>query len=325
MNTAQLLHRRSTPATRTRPFQIAPSDAPPIEPASPSGTGPEDTPRRPRDATSLIVALAVAAVATLIVAAVVIAATRDDTRERELAERVAGLTQERDAALADIVAVDAELADVRRQLTDALAGSDDLSGRVEALQGRVAALTEERDALDATVDELTGQAATLAEALGDLRGQLTDMTDQRDAFADRFPLGSDVVGLGAYVGTWDVAATPIHCAGLSACGAVTTPGDLTITRTADGWLRGSIPGYVDGGFSRVGGALHLIAHSTTVVPAADGVPRQAAITLTLFPGGYDLDADGAVTVDSIDGVLTVEAPATATAPAVVAYYEVSLG
>ena len=262
------------------------------------------------------------------------------TEERDAAQsQIATLTQERDDAVVEIEKIDAELVNVRRELQAAQNSNDDAADRVAELRSEIATLTSQRaeaiasadslavtiDGLETTVSGLEARAEVLDAALRTANGRVTAAVAERDALAKLFPITFDASLVDrAMPGTYRADLAQIHCSGLTSCGTVPSLDKLSISRTAEGVLMLDAPGYTNGGLSRTGGALHLVSHSTTAVPACDGVARTAEITMTLFPGAYAIGADGAASVVGVGGVLTVEAPASGACPAGLAFYGVDL-
>lgn len=288
--------------------------------------------RWPRGGVVLVALLAIAAVLGAVGTAVGFASGDDGATERELRGQVATLGSERADAIDALVVLEGDLASVRQDLLAAQAGQEDLAGQVGVLEARLASLTEQRDAARSTVDALDAEltlaqqdlAATQQELAVNQR-KLTDVTADRDAFARLFPLEfTPSIIAGDTAGVYQVDPDWVYCVGLANCGSTPSMSDLTIRTTAEGYLRANIPGFVEGGLFRADGALHLVADSTFAVPACAGVARTAGVTMTIFPGGYELGRDGSRTITELSAVITVEAPAVGTCPAVLAFASAGL-
>lgn len=283
--------------------------------------------------------LFVAAILLAVVVAVAAASSDDRAVEQQLRDQVAAVTAERDDALDAVEEIDGELATVRQQLEAAQTSNDELFDRSSELEAQVEALSSERDQALATIDELTATVDELEAAIADLEQQ-TDALDaavqtanqrvaaadaERDSLAKLFPITFDASLVGVdMVRTYAVGITKVHCTGSASCDTVPAIEELTITSAANGNLLVAIPQYVDGGLSQTGGALHMIAHSTTAVPRCGDDPRTAEVSMTIFPGSYRIDTDGARSVANVGGVMTIEAPAVADCPAALAFYAMVL-
>lgn len=336
MNMMHVLHR----GTRPRLLDAV-VPAPDFTPPTPGDVQPAATPPPwPAGARALVVVLVVAVVLGAIGTATGVVSRDDKSTARALREDVVALTVELDRAIDLIGDLDAQLTTVRLQLVDAEAANEALGLDVDALQTQIEALEGLRADALATIDELTAQRD---KALADTRSALTAADDraaelvtvrervaalvaQRDSLVALFPMKFDVsLGDVAVVGTYDVNTGQVFCTGLPTCGATRVLDDLKITKTSDGFLRASIAGFVEGGLFRADGALHLVADSTTAVPACDGTARTARIVMTAFPGGYQIAQDGTRKIVGLDGVITIEAPAVGTCPAVLAFYTTGSG
>lgn len=335
MNMTNVLHRRSHATGALRPS--TPDSLPPGQHPPAAGDGPPSP--WPTTAKVWVAILLVAAVLGAVGLALAAASSDDGSAERQLQDRVAELTTERNDALDAIDEIEAELATARQQLEAAQAGSDELTDRVAGLEARIAELSAQRAEALATVGELEATIDELELAVADLERQ-ADVLDaavktanqrvaaaaaERDALAKLFPMRFDASLVGVDMArTYGVGITQVHCAGLASCGTAPAIKELTIKGSPQGTLTVSIPQYVDGGLSRTGGALHMIAHSTTALPKCGGTARTAQVTMTLFPGSYSIADDGDRTVATVGGVMTVEAPATGDCPAALAFYNLVL-
>ncbi|MDW3215019.1 MAG: hypothetical protein R8G01_13530 [Ilumatobacteraceae bacterium] len=336
MNITNVLHRSRTgggDVTRvTRPVAPQPHASPPTVFSLERGTRSERAGRGRRDGSPwpkggvvLVALLAIAAVLGAVGTAAGFASGDDDSTERELRGQVATLTSERGAAIEAVAVLDAELVSLRELLFAAQGGADDLAGQVGTLQARVAALTDQRSTALASIDALDAELTLAQQELAATQQRLTDVTADRDRFARLFPMtfdaSLDAVDL---VGVHRVDATRIYCAGLTTCGAAPSISDVTIRSTPEGYLRANIPGLVEGGLFRADGALHLVADSNLAVPSCAGAARTASVTMTIFPGGVTAGRDGTSTITGLNAVITVEAPAVGTCPAVLAFSSAEL-
>ncbi len=338
MNMTSVLHRTSrSAATRHRRHPTSSTAPPSVQPrATAEGDGPRSW---PTSAKVLVAILVVAAVLGAVGVAAAVTSTDDGSTERQLQDRVASLTRERDEALDTAAKLDTELVTVRQQLQAAQVGNGELTDQVAELEARIETLTAQRAETSAAAAALTATVAELEATVADLE-RSADVLDaalqtadrrlaaaiaERDALAELFPMKFDASLVDVdMLGDHDVALAQVHCTGVSSCGKVPAIDELRISRTPQGWLWLVIPGYVEGGLSRTGGALHMVAHSTTALPSCAGVPRQAEITMTLFPGGYQIADDGDRAVVGVGAVMTVEAPAVGECPAALAFYSVEL-
>lgn len=324
MNMTSVLHRRhGNPAADL--LSTPPNLAPPA--SAPDAPAPAPWPTGAR----VVVAILALAALLLGTAAVLASGGDDSTSTDELLARIDSLTDERDDALRSIATLDDQIAALDDELFDALVDSGDLSDRVGELEARLAGLNAERAELAGTVDALTAardaalaEAQTNAAALDTAQRRLAEAIAERDALAELFPVRIDAPLDGASpVGTHRIKLSPMYCVGLPTCGTTPALADATISRTS-GNLRLAIPGFVEGGLYDADGALHLVAASTTAVPACDGTTRTATVVATFFPGGMTVTDDGTQTVTSLNAVITVEAPAAGGCPAGLAFSRAAL-
>ena len=342
MNMSSVLHRKSHSDVAERPSRRASGHPPPsIDPPGPGGDAPGPWPPGARAAVAI---MTVAFVLMSIVAAIAI--STDGSSSSELDDRIATLTAERDAALADVAAADGELATVRQELADGVAARGDLEQRLAAaiaerdqaaadveatsativdLERTVRGLEGEAESFTATIDELEGRAEMLDAALRTANGRLAAVTVERDALAGRFPIEIDAtLDEGRLIGDHDVVLKQVFCAGAATCGTLPGVDELTISRTDAGNLRLAVPGIVEGGLFRADGALHLVADSSSVFPACAGAARQANVTITLFAAGYTIGSSGSVGMDGVNAIVTFEAPPVGDCPAALAFYTARL-
>ena len=273
----------------------------PSSPASdrvPAGTPSDSPPARWPTGAKALVGFLVLLLVGAVVAAIALVAGGEST-EDELNDEVATLEQERDEARSAADELDDELA-------TAMADNSELTDRVEELNGAVAELEREAEL----------QAGDLTAA----SEQVTTLTAERDALAEQFPIRFDTsladVDL---VGDHELDLNEVLCQGLTSCGMLPSIDEITVSRTAEGWLRLTIPDYAEGGLLRADGALQMVVASTTALPACDGVERSAKVAMTLLPGTYEIAADGAIEVATVGAVLTFDAPAIGECPAALAY------
>ncbi len=335
MNITNVLHRSRTSggdvARTTRPMGAPPMASAPsvfsLERNTSSGghRGQRGGPRRSSGGVVLVALLALAAILGAIGTAVGFASRDDGSTERELRSQVATLASERGDAVDALAVLDGELASLRQQLIAAQDGAGGLADQVGVLEAQIASVSDQRDDAMASVDALDAELTLAQQELATTQQRLTDVSADRDAYARLFPMKFDPsVDVTNTAGVYKVDATRIYCAGLSSCGAAPSMSDLTIKTTTEGYLRASIPGVVEGGLFRADGALHLVADSTLAVPACAGTARTAGVTMTIFPGSLEVGRDGASTVTGLNAVITVEAPAVGTCPAVLAFSSAEL-
>lgn len=336
MNITNVLHRSKTGdvdvARTARPRRpiTPPSIAPPTATPSPTvyslerGTAGGGT-RWPKGGVVLVALLAIAAMLGAVGTAVGFASGDDGATERELRGQVATLTTERDDAVGELALLDGELVSLRQQLVAAQNGAEGLAGQVAALQARIDTLSDQRRAALDRVDALDADLTQVQQELAATQQRLTDVTADRDSFARLFPMTFDPsLDVADAAGVYRVDASRIYCAGLSTCGSAPSVSDVTIRTTPEGYLRANVPGLVEGGLFRADGALHLVADSTLAVPACNGTARTAGVTMTIFPGSVEVGRDGVAEVTGLNAVITVEAPAVGTCPAVLAFTSAEL-
>jgi len=341
MNMSSVLHR----GTNTNVVEQTPVTAPPTR-SAPNRPGDNRPDAWPAGAKVIVAILIAATVLGLIGSAIGLASGRDGANERQLRSSVASLTSERDDAVGQLADLDVELTSLQQRLQatqDDLDAQGDRNGvladRISALEGQIATVTDERAAaldravgLESRIGDLTGERDAalgsvdqLTASLATVQTRLAAVTAERDALAKLFPVTldrplADVITPGKY----GVKASEIYCAGLTSCGKAPVFADLTISKTTQGYLRLAAPQLAEGGLFRAAGALHLATGSKTAVPSCSGVARTATVAMTIFPGSYTVDAKGAATIAGLNAVATVEAPATGTCPAVLAFYSMTL-
>lgn len=321
MNITNVLHR-----SRTGDVDVAVSTGPATEPPRVYSLEHDPNGRWPRGAVVLVAVLSIAAVLGVVGSAALLSSGDDRTAERELRGQVAALTTQRAEALEDVAALDAELASVREQLADAREGADGLAGRVDVLELRIASLNEQRALAESSAAALAAELTSAQQELAAAQQRLSDVIAERDALAGLFPMeftpSLDAVDA---VGTYDVTAERIYCVGLTTCGSTPSMSDLTVRATPEGYLTANIPGLVQGGLFRADGAFHLVADSNLAVPSCTGVARTARVTMTIFPGSHGVARDGTDSVAGLNAVITVEAPAVGSCPAVLTFISAELG
>ncbi len=338
---------RHTPTTDREAAEPVPTPTPATTP--PPGTIAPSPPRHvpwPRNAKVLIAILAAAALIGSVGA--ILAVTGDDGTA-ELEDQIATLTVERD----ELAAQQTELTTERDELAAergefgariAVLDAELMAARADLtrLTGQVAMLEEERDTLQVELaaagslvtdlEEELGAAvsrtATLDERIAALDAEITALEiravtaeQARDELADLFPIAfATTVGDISLVGEWDVDLAEAYCDGFPTCGTAPAFDTLSIVETPQGWLRVEIDGVLDAGLYRVDGALYAIAPSTTAVPACDGSPRTATVSLTLYPHGVSVADDGTHRVTDLGISMLVQAPSTGSCPAGTSFY-----
>lgn len=329
MNMTNVLHRRKSAG--------APDPMPPVPGRESPSMRPPNTGHRPpaRWPASAWVIVALLTIVTVLaaVAAVVASSSADNgATERELVARIDSLTAERDDAVDAVGELDSEIASLNEELLDARSDGDGLTDRIVGLEARIASLTDERAEAVRTVDELIverdealAEADVLSAGLSTAHDRLSAAIADRDALAELFPIEFDASLDGAgLVGRHDVTLSSLYCSGLPSCGTAPNLDDATISSTSAGNLRLAIPNFVEGGLFAADGALHLVADSTTIVPACNGTARTADVVMTIFPGGYQITDDGARSAVGLNALITVETPAAAGCPAGLAFYRAAL-
>ncbi len=323
---------RTTPLP-TRGRESTPDQAPParLPPTTPHVTPPWP-PRAKLWVAVLLVAAVLGAVGT------VIGFTSGDdttTTTTELQATIDTLTAER----ADLVA---QTNDLQATIDTLTAERDGLVAQIADLDATIETRTDQRDGL---AIQLAGLETTLAERNAELatrtaerdalvrqiavletdlvaQTQLTStVVAERDALAKLFPIAVDTSLVGVdLVGTYDVALSRAYCEGFANCATLPSAGELTIRETPEGWLELVIHNFVTAGLYRVDGALYAIADSTTAVAACAGTARVARVAVTMYANALTVADDGTPQVAGLGASFTVQAPATATCPAGLAFY-----
>lgn len=246
----------------------------------------------------------------------------------ELQATIDSLDAERDAAVAQVTELEAtidtltadggatvaQVADLEAAVESLIAARDGLANEVIWLEATIAARTGQRDDLVAQVTDLESDLAAQTRLTG------TAVAD-RNAFADLFPIEFDAsiqdIDL---VDTYDVELSKAYCEGFTTCATLPSVDELTIRETPEGYLELVIDDYVTAGMYRVDGAFYAIADSTTAVAPCAGTARVARIATTLYGHGLSVADDGTPQVTDLGASLTVQAPATASCPAGLAFY-----
>jgi len=321
---------RTTPPS-TRGPASTPGQVPPVR--RPRAI-PHVTPPWPPRAKLWVVVLLVAAVLGAI-GTVIGFTSGDDTTTTELQATIDTLTAER----ADLVA---QTNDLQATIDTITAERDGLVAQIADLEATIETGTDQRDGL---VTQLAGLETTLAQRNAELvtrtaqrdslvrqiailetdlvaQTQLTStVVAERDALAKLFPIAADTSLVGVdLVGTYDVALSKAYCEGFANCATLPNAGELTIRETPEGWLELDIDNFMTAGLYRVDGALYAIADSTTAVAACAGTARVARVAVTMYGHGVSVADDGTSQVADLGASFTVQAPATATCPAGLAFY-----
>jgi hypothetical protein len=311
-----VLHRR----TKTAAVESRLPSAPDFVPPSLYPPDRDDGPRAPWPfgAKVLIAILIIAAVLGTVGTAIGFNSDGDESAERQLQDRIDSLTADRDNALDAVGQLDAELVTLRQRLQDAQAANDGLTDRVIELEDQIESLTVVRDEALSAADGLVAELATV-------RQRVTAAVAERDVLAKLFPIEVDSsLGDVAVVGKYDIKLSQVYCSGLSSCGKANLLDDPTIRKTADGFLRLDIPRFVEGGLFKADGALHMVADSTSAVPACAGTARASRVVMTILSSGFEIGRDGSADVAGLNAVITAEAPAVGSCPAALAFYTAEL-
>jgi uncharacterized protein YoxC len=276
-------------------------------------------------------------VAVLLVAAVlgavgtVIGFTSGDdtaTTPTELEATIDALTTER----ADLVA---QTNDLQATIDTLTAERDGLVAQISDLDATIETTADQRDGLaielagvEATLTNRTVQRDALVRRIAIVETDLVDQTQrtstvvaERDALATLFPIDFDASLVGVdLVGTYDVDLTRAYCEGFATCATLPPVDEFAIRATPEGWLELVIDDFVTAGLYRVDGALYAIADSTTAVAACAGTARVARVAVTMYANGLTVADDGTTQVTDLGASLTLQAPATSTCPAGLAFY-----
>ena len=246
----------------------------------------------------------------------------------ELDATIDSLTVERDQFAAQVTEQDATIDTLTADL-------DGVATEVVWLDATIVTRTDQRDDLAAQVTELDATIATLTSERDDLVTSVVDLESdlaaqtqltvtaaaERNALAQLFPITFDASLEGVdLVGTYDVELTKAYCEGFTTCTTPPSVDELTIRKTPEGYLELVIDDFVTAGMFRVDGALYAIADSTTAVSACAGTARVARVAVTLYAHGMNVADDGTQQVTDLGASLTVQAPATASCPAGLAFY-----
>jgi uncharacterized coiled-coil protein SlyX len=266
------------------------------------------------------VAIALLAVVAVIgIVGTVIGFARDaDAQElqRRIDTLVVGrdeLAAARDGALGEIQALDAQLAELRQRAEDLTRDGATQADQLTELRGVITETEQLRDTALAQVIQLEG---ALTEANASAERARADLA----AIRNRFPVRTGDLADADMAGSYRAQLAPAWCSTGGTCGRAPAISEMVIRRTNEGYLRLQIPGLVDAGLFRAGGALHAVADTSTTVASCDGKARTARVSVTVAPGEHTVAADGSVTVRSLSAVVTVDAPASAACSAAIAVY-----
>jgi hypothetical protein len=229
------------------------------------------------------------------------------TQTNDLQATIETLTAERDGLVAQIADLDATIETATDQ-------RDGLAVQLSGVEATLANRTVERDALVRRIAIL--ETDLVAQT------QLTStVVAERNALAKLFPIAFDASLVGVdLVGTYDVALTKAYCEGFATCATLPSVDELTIERTPEGYLELVIDDFVTAGLYRVDGALYAIADSFTAVAPCAATARVARVAVTIYGHGMSVADDGTPQVTDLGASFTVQAPATATCPAGLAFY-----
>jgi len=308
-----------------------PSQAPPAQ--RPRAT-PHVTPPWPPRAKLWVVVLLVAAVLGA-VGTVIGFTSGDDTTTTELQATIDTLTNERADLVAqtndlqatlDTLTVErdgqvAQIADLEATIETRTDQRDGLATQLAGLEVTLAERNTELATRTAERDALVRQIATLETDLVTQTQLTSTVVAERDALAKLFPITFDASLVGVdLVGTYDVALTKAYCEGFATCATLPSVDELTIQRTPEGYLELVIDDFVTAGLYRVDGALYAIADSYTAVAPCAATARVARVAVTMYGHGMSVADDGTPQVTDLGASFTVQAPATATCPAGLAFY-----
>lgn len=246
--------------------------------------------------------------------------------------RVATLTTEQADLDRQIADLEAELATTTTGTEALVAERDDLIAERDGLVEQLQAAEAEATSLEDRLDTVSTEAATLDDRLAILDVQVAqllaravDAEQQRDALIDLFPIEFDSSLVGVDLrGDWDLDWDEAFCQGFTTCGTTPAFDELTVTQTPEGWFRASADGVFDAALFSVEGALYTITQSATAAPACDGARRLAHVGVTLYAHGVTVLDDGSHRIEDLGATYVVEAPATDTCPAGVAFYSAEL-
>lgn len=302
---------------------------PPMQPLQRTGSGPPKAmpdaerfirppwPRRAKLATIGLLIVAIAGVFGTAIRWNGDDGTATDAQVAGLEMQVRTLTEQRDSALGESALLHGQLDDLETQLGTT-------ASELAALRLERTAVGQDLAAAESRIDELTGRVVELDVANDTLATDLAAITADRDTLAALFPVTVEpVLGTADIDGTYDVTWIPAYNSGLA---GLTLPSvhQVTITRTADGWLRLTIPGIVTADLTRTDGALMTIVDTTTMVPKVDGQARTARVAISLYANATDTGRSGTTTVTGLGLSIAISTPATATTPAGVALYGAGL-
>lgn len=311
-----------------------PSSRPPI--SHPARAGERPWPTRAR---ALFAGVALLAVLGLVGTIIGLASGGSDPELEAIRQQVQLVLAERDAAIgaadeldgrisileARLGASEAERDRLADELETAGEGAAALEARIADLDATVTGLHAEIDAAASARDAALAEIETLEAELTTARQQAAQAIAERDALVGRFPLTVDPsIDVADVVGSYRLSWQERFCSGLAGCGTVPKVNAATIRSTTEGYLRIELGSIVTTNLSRVSGGLHAVAGSTTALPACDGATRPATVTLTLYPDSWSVARDGSVEIRTWGGAVTMEAAATRSCPAALAFYSLTM-
>jgi hypothetical protein len=250
------------------------------------------------------------------------------TEATQLQATIDTLTVERDASVAQVTELEATVETLTVERDASVAQVTELEATIDTLTAARDAVATQVVWLEATIATRTSQRDDLVAQVTDLESALAAQTAltitavaERNALADLFPIEFDAsIQDTDLVGTYDVDLSKAYCDGFTTCATLPSVDELTIRETPEGYLELVIDDYVTAGMFRVDGAFYAIADSTTAVAPCAGTARVARIAATLYGHGLSVADDGTPQVTDLGASLTVQAPATASCPAGLAFY-----
>lgn len=197
---------------------------------------------------------------------------------------------------AELEALQTSLDEANATIEEQQSEISDLTTQVETVQAAVAAAETELDAANTRADEAVAEAENL--------------TLEREEFLANFPVAIDS-SLDQFtddlIGGYNLTMTEAFCASLPTCGQPRPVVHADIVQGANG-LELQVPTVLTAGLFALEGSLFAVTGSDLIVPACNGTPRTAQVSISIFEDGLLINADTTRELTGLGASLMVHAP-----------------
>lgn len=203
-----------------------------------------------------------------------------------------------DEALAES---EAALAEAEAALAAAEAEVEAATERAEEAEARATEAEAEVEEVTSTFEALVASETIRADTA---EGQIQEFTDLFPIEVESTLEGIELDQEGVWNLTWQLAYSDN-----SLTGQIPATTQATFARSPEG-LRVQVPGVLDAGLFSIDGSLYAITDSDALAPCADGTPRPARVTMTVYADDIRIDQDGTRSVTGLEGAITIDSLAS---------------